>query len=403
MGYKITTATNKLLALKKRLRFVAGGTSASKTISILFIIIDYCQSNDNKRVDIMSESYPHLEDGAIKDFKSIMLDRGYWKDNRWNATAHYYTFETGSILKFKSVDKLGKAHGPRRDGLFLNECNNIPYNIYDQLEVRTKDFIWGDWNPVTEFWYDTEIDGKIDHDFLRLTYLDCLDALPPSIIKSIESKKHKKNWWRVYGMGLRGEIEGKIYKNWEILDEIPHHARLVRYGLDFGFTNDPSSLVAIYYYDGGYILDEIAFRTGMMNRVIADLILEQEYQALVIADSAEPKAIAEIKERGVDIMGIAKTKGETKDKTWTKWSIELVQDAKISVTKRSLNVIKEYRNYLWKVDRDGKVLNEPEHEFSHSMDAVRYAMVSIIKKPIVATPQASSPVLPFYGDDDIAF
>jgi len=401
--YKITQATTKLLKLKKRLRFVAGGTSASKTISILFIIIDYCQSNENKRFDVMSESYPHLEDGAIKDFKDIMIDRGYWKDTRWNATGHYYKFETGTILKFKSVDKLGKAHGPRRDGLFLNECNNIAYNIYDQLEVRTKDVVWGDWNPVTEFWYDTEIEGKIDHDFLRLTYLDCLDALPKSIVDSIESKKHKKNWWRVYGMGLKGEIEGKIFKNWEIVEEVPHHARLVRYGLDFGFTNDPSSLVAVYYYDGGYILDEIAFRTGMMNRVIADLILEQDYQALVIADSAEPKAIAEIKERGIDIMGIAKTKGETKDKTWTKWSIELVQDVKISVTKRSLNVIKEYRNYLWKVDRDGKVLNEPEHEFSHSMDAVRYAMVSIIKKPKIPMQQASSPVLPYYGDKDVMF
>ncbi len=125
-----TEATKKIFSLTKRIRAICGGTSASKTISILVWIIDYCQSRNNRRFDIMSESYPHLEDGTIKDFKSIMIDRGYWDDNRWNDTKHIYKFETGTVLKFISIDKLGKAHGPRRDGLFMNECNNIDYKIY---------------------------------------------------------------------------------------------------------------------------------------------------------------------------------------------------------------------------------------------------------------------------------
>ena len=403
MGIKVTETTKKLLKLKQRLRCVCGGTSASKTMSILMILIDYAQSNKNKKIDIMSESYPHLEDGVIKDFKTIMIDREYWKDRRWNETKHYYIFETGTIIKFLSIDKLGKAHGPRRDVLFLNEANNINYNIYDQLEVRTKEIIWLDWNPVSEFWYYTEIKGKVPHDFLTVTYLDCLNALDDRIIKSIERRKNRKNWWRVYGQGLLGEIENKIYSGWEIVDEVPHHARLERYGLDFGYTNDPTAIVAVHYYDGGYILDEIAFRTGMKNKVIGELILDQERSALVIADSAEPKSIDEIKEMGIDICGVSKKRGESKDKSFVKWKIDLVQEQRISVTKRSLNIIKEYRNYLWSVDKDGNTINVPEHEFSHSMNAIEYAFVSILKSPVIKEYKASPAVLPFYGDQDLSF
>lgn len=368
MGFKITEATNKLLGLGKRIRAVCGGTSASKTISILMILIDYCQSNKHKKVDVMSESYPHLEDGAIKDFREIMLDRGYWKDEAWNTTKHSYKFETGSVLKFISVDKLGKAHGPRRDGLFINEANNIPFNIYEQLEVRTKEFIWLDWNPTNEFWYYTEVKDKVDHDFLKLTYLDCIDALDQNIIDSIESRRNRKGWWKVYGLGELGEVEGKIYKDWQIIDEIPHEAKLIRRGLDFGYTNDPTAIVNIYKYNNGIILDELTFQKGLSNRQIADILNNCENKCLVIADSAEPKSIDEIMSFGVNIIGAKKGQGSVSQ------GIQHVQDQRVSVTKRSINIIKEYRNYLWKTDKDGKVLNEPEHQFSHSMDACRYGL-----------------------------
>ena len=375
-SFSDTEATKKIFQLKKRIRAVCGGTSASKTISILVWLIDYCQTNKNKKVDIMSESYPHLTDGAIKDFIQIMLDRGYWNDSRWTKNPPIYTFETGTILKFISVDKLGKAHGPRRDGLFINEANNIVYNIYDQLEVRTKEFIWLDWNPINEFWYYTEIEGKIDHDFLRLTYLDCKNVLPESIIQSIESKKHRKGWWKVYGEGQLGEIEGKIYSDWAIIDELPHEARLVRRGLDFGYTNDPTAIVSVYKFNDGYILDEELFQKGLSNKQIADYVANyNEPQQLIVADSAEPKSIDELKSYGLNIIGAEKGKDSVRQ------SIQLVQDQRISITKRSVNIIKEYRNYLWIVDKNGKMLNEPEHAFKHSMDATAYAITSLLKTP----------------------
>jgi phage terminase large subunit len=184
------------------------------------------------------------------------------------------------------------------------------------------------------------------------------------------AENSRKQWWQVYGLGQLGEVEGKIYKNWQIIDEVPHEARLERYGMDFGYSNDPSSIVAIYKYNGGYILDEILYQKGMSNRQIADTLLNQP-RALVIADSAEPKSIDEIKGYGLNIIGANKGKDSVNN------GIQTVQAEAISVTSRSLNVIKEYRNYLWIIDRDSKVTNEPEHEYSHSMDAVRYAIVSL--------------------------
>jgi phage terminase large subunit len=375
MGYQVTTATRKLLALKKRIRAVCGGTSASKTVSILMCIIDWCQSNHGKKFDVIAESIPHLDDGAIKDFMAIMIDRGYWKDALWNKTARIYAFETGTILKFKSVDKLGKAHGPRRHGLFLNEANNIPYEIYDQLEVRTSEVVWLDWNPSTEFWYYSEVKGKVDHDFLTLTYLDAIEALPKEIVLSIESKKDRKNWWQVYGLGQLGEAEGRIYKDWAIIEEIPHEARLVRRGLDFGYSVDPTVLEDVYECNGGYIVDERLYQKGLSNRSIADFILNLDQpNALVVADSAEPKSIDELKEYGLNVVGAKKGQGSVYQ------GIQYVQDQRISVTSRSVRTIKAYRNYLFRTDGNGKVQNDPDdavHEWSNPMDAIRYAFSSL--------------------------
>ena len=367
-----TKATQKIFELTKRIRAVCGGTSASKTISILVWCIDYAQNHKKKKIDIMSESYPHLEDGVIRDFKAIMIDRGYWDDKCWNETKHTYKFESSSVMKFLSIDKLGKAHGPRRDVLFMNEANNIAYNIYDMLEVRTKEVIWLDWNPSIEFWYYTEVKDKVDHDFLRLTYLDCIEVLDQRIIDTIESRKHKKNWWRVYGLGLLGEIEGKIYTDWKIIDdmpEFPHEARLWRYGMDFGYTNDPTACVAVYEYNGGYILREIIYQKGLTNKQIADIMLNQD-KAPIVADSAEPKSIDELRSYGLTVLASVKGKDSVNN------GIQFVQDQRVSMTKTSLNLIKEYRSYLWEVDKDGKTLNVPIPIFNHCMDATRYAIAN---------------------------
>lgn len=371
--YQATTATNKLLSLQKRIRGICGGTSASKTISILLWLIDCAQHNDNLIISVVSETFPHLKRGAMRDFELIMTTHGYWDDDSWNKTDSIYMFSTGSIIEFFSADQPGKVRGPRRDILFVNEANNISYETYTQLEVRTKSVIWLDWNPVTEFWWYTEVWGKQDVDFVTLTYKDN-EALHPSIVAAIEARRPNKNWWRVYGEGQLGEIEGKIYSGWEIVSEIPHEARLVRYGLDFGYTNDPTAIIAIFEYNSGFILDEIAYSTGLKNREIGD-ILKSVDPALVIADSAEPKSIDEIREMGINILPSQKGKDSVVQ------GIQFVQDQRISVTSRSLNVIKEYRNYLWMTDKDGKRLNVPEGGFEHCMDAIRYGL-SGYKKPI---------------------
>jgi phage terminase large subunit len=302
-----------------------------------------------------------------------MTEHHYWKPDRWNATDSIYTFETGSQMEFFSVDQPDKLRGARRDRLFINEANNIPLDAFDQLEVRTKEFVFIDFNPTNEFWWYTDVKTlRTDWEELTLTYLDN-EALSPEIISSIEARKNRKGWWQVYGLGQLGEVEGKIYKDWQIIDEIPHEARLERFGLDFGYSNDPSAIVAIYYYNGGYIFDEITFKKGLSNKQIADILLSQEKSVLTVADSAEPKSIDEIHGYGATITGATKGPGSITQ------GIQLVQDQRISVTKRSVNIIKEYRNYLWDTDKQGKILNVPESGFDHSMDAVRYAMQTLIR------------------------
>lgn len=371
--YKAVTATNKLLALTKRIRAVGGGTSASKSISILLILIDKAQSKPGLLISVVSESLPHLKRGVMRDFINIMEGHGYFKESNWNRTDFIYTFETGSRIEFFGVDSQDKVRGPRRDILFMNEANNCKLESFEQLEVRTKDEIWLDWNPTHEFWFYTEIlpHREEDLDFITLTYKDN-EALSESIVKSIEARRHNKGWWKVYGEGQLGEIEGKIYKDWQIIDAIPHEARLERLGLDFGWT-DPAVLVAIYTYNGGYIIDQLIYQRQFSNRKIADYIMTSGLaNTLAIADSAEPKSIAEMLEHGVQIIG--SQKGGDRRVQGIKW----IADQRISMTKRSVDVIKEYRNYMWKTDREGKVIDgQPEHEFSHSMDAIRYAMESL--------------------------
>lgn len=373
-GFVDTKATQKIFSLRKRIRAVAGGTSASKTISILIWFIDYCQSRKNELCSVVSESYPHLEKGAMLDFENIMKDRGYWKDDLWHKTKHTYTFETGSKLEFYSPDTYGKAHGPRRDVLFVNEANHMDYNVVDQLIVRTRKIVWMDWNPSDEFWFYTEMlpNRPDDIDFITLTYLDN-DALDPITVQEIESHKGNKNWWTVYGLGQLGAIESRIYKDWNIIDSVPFEARLERRGLDFGYTNDPTAIVDVYYYNGGYILDEQCYRKGLLNKPIADLLLNYAFpETLVVADSAEPKSIDEIKLYGVNIFPAVKGQGSIRT------GIAFVQNQRISVTKRSVNLIKEYRNLLWKTDNNGRIINEPEEGDDHCMDAVRYALNSIL-------------------------
>lgn len=372
MAYQITKATQKIYKLKSRIRAVPGGTSAGKTIGIIQTLIDLAQRDKTSTLtSITSESFPHLRRGAIRDFLDILETQKYFNPVRWSKTDFTYTFETGSKIEFFSTDQPAKVRGPRRDRLFINEANNIPFETFEQLEVRTKEFIFLDWNPTSAFWYYEEIQQKRnDVEELTLTYRDN-EALDKAIVASIEQRKNRKGWWKVYGEGQLGEVEGKIYTGWQIIDEIPHEARLERYGLDFGYTNDPTAIVAVYYYNGGYILDEIVYLKGLSNKQIADQLANVD-RALVVADSAEPKSIDEISSYGINIIGAEKGRDSVKYGTQT------VQAQRVLITKQSINAIKEYRNYLWETDKNGKILNVPEQGWDHCMDAFRYAIMSLI-------------------------
>jgi phage terminase large subunit len=382
MLYQPTTAIRKLLQLKKRIKGIAGGTAASKTIGIIQILIDKAQRDKEPTLtSITSESMPHLKRGAIRDFLSIMQGHNYFQDARWNKSDFIYTFETGSKIEFFSLDMPHKVRGPRRDRLFINEANNIPLETFEQLEVRTKDEIWLDWNPTHEFWFYTEIlnnpNFKEAMDFLILTYKDN-EGLDRQVVETIERRKGNKNWWKVYGLGQLGELEGKIYTGWRIIDEVPEEARLERYGLDFGYSNDPAAIVGVHYLNGEYILDEITYQKGLHNKDLADIIKNLP-PALTIADSAEPKSIDEIRSYGVNIIGVKKQQvNYGGKKSFLNWSIDQVQSQKIAMTKRSVNLIKEYRNYLWQTDKDGKIITTPEPGNDHILDATRYAIVSLV-------------------------
>lgn len=394
MSYAKTTATKKIANLTKRIRIVQGGTSASKTISVLIYLIVLAQTDTKpKLASIVSESFPHLRRGAMRDFLNIMQEHGYYKDKEWDKTNSNYTFSTGSQIEFFSVDQPGKVRGPRRDRLFGNECNNWSFETFEQLEVRTNDFIILDYNYVSDFWIE-EVASREDSERIILTYKDN-EALSPEIVKSIESRQHRKDWWQVYGLGLKGELEGIIYPNWKIIDEIPPEARLERRWLDFGYTNDPTAIGDLWYWNGAYILDEQLYQTGLSNKQIADFLINlPQSKTLVIADSAEPKSIDEIKSFGINIMPTLKGKDSVKQ------GIQVVQAQTILVTKRSIDILKEKRNYTWLVDRDGRVLNQEDPMCAnHHMSGVRYAICSLV--PIIRNKEMLENMPRIWGNEEV--
>lgn len=388
--YQITTATLKIRALQKRIRALQGGTSASKTVGTLQNLIDDAQSDLVPTLtSVVSESMPHLRKGAELDFLNVLKKQHYYKENLWNRTNHQYTFETGSVIEFFGADDSSKVHGPRRDRLFINEANHIDFETFDQLELRTNEYIFLDWNPTEDFWFYEEVEGKRDDvDLIILNYLDN-ESINPAVKRSLEMRKNRAKWWPVYGLGLRGQVEERIYTDWEVIETIPHEAKLVRYWTDFGYAHDPASIGAIYEYNGGYIVHQLAYDTGMSNEMIADVIKAHELKALNIADSSEPKSIAELNQLK------AVTVGAKKGPDSINYGIKTVQGERISITKESVETIKEYRKYVWVTDTNGKITTEASDTDNHSMDGIRYAITSLPKhqkkrKPVEQAPFESS-------------
>lgn len=365
-----TTAQAKIAKLKKRIRIVQGGTSSSKTFTILPFLIQYAIQTPNSEISVVAESIPHLRRGAIKDFLKIMDWTGNYNQNNFNKSNLTYKFSNGSYIEFFSADQPDKLRGARRDILFINECNNVTFESYQQLAIRTKKFIYLDYNPTNEFWVHSELINDSNSDFVILTYKDN-EALDSAIVKEIEKAKDKAetssywdNWWKVYGLGQIGSLEGVIFNNWKTIDTIPHDARLLGYGVDFGYTNDPTAIVEVYKWNDKRIVNEICYEKGLTNSQIAKRITTK---MPAYCDSAEPKSIAELKLNGINAIAVEKGTDSVK------YGINLIQENDYFVTSQSVNLISELRKYAWDKDkRTGETLNKPIDDFNHAIDSWRY-------------------------------
>ena len=369
-----TTAINKIRKLHKFVKGVQGGSSAGKTYAILPILIDIATKNPLSEISVVAESIPHLKRGAMKDFKKIMVLTQRWFDGRWNATDFKYTFGNGSVIEFFSADNDAKLRGARRDWLYMNECNNMNFNAYTELASRTKKGVYLDWNPTNEFWFHTDLKGDTDVDFIILNYHDN-EACPESALNFILKAKEKAeqgntfwiNWYKVYGLGQIGNLQGVVIDNWQQCEDIPPDAKLVAYGTDFGFTNDPTTLIAVYKQEGKLWVDELLYRTNMTNSDIGNYYKTQNIgRSEVICDSAEPKSIEELRRQGFNVHPAMKGPDSIKI------GIDILKRYDIMVTKRSTNLIKELRSYLWETDRDGKLTGKPIDHNNHAIDALRY-------------------------------
>ena len=383
-------------AAKQKPRYISnkGGTRSTKTYSTLQFL--YMLIHDKDRpgdiTSVVSESFPHLKKGAIRDFENI-IGHPLKGDEHWNETDHTWTFDNGAKLEFFSVDNAAKVHGSQRKRLFINEANHIEYEIFRQLAVRTSSIIFIDYNPASVCWIQQKIECRDNCILIRSTYKDN-PFLSPEQIAEIESNKSDVNWWKVYGQGIEGTLDGLIY-DFEQIDHLPpkgvnkserektdeekYADSLTEiHGLDFGFTNDPTARVKILadHKRKHLYIQERCYRTHMQNKhIVEDLQMESIHRYTEIyADCAEPKSIADIRDGGFNVIACDKDAPVKSDKL--KFQIQWLQGWKLFVTKDSLNLIEELRNYTWAKDKDGNLLNQPIDKFNHLLDALRYAVWS---------------------------
>lgn len=384
-----TTAIDKIRKIKKRKKIIQGGSSSGKTYAILTILIDKCAREKNLSVSVVSESMPHLRRGAIRDFINIMKSTGRYFDDHFNKSSLTYNFANGSYIEFFSADSPDKLKGARRDILYINECNHVSYEAYQQLSIRTHRDIYLDYNPDRQFWAITDVALERDAERIILKYLDN-EALGQSVIEQFEINKEKaktseywSNWCKVYIEGEVGSLEGVVFDNWLMCDEIPEEAELLGLGLDFGFTNDPTAAIAVWKADGVYYLDELFYQTNLLNSSINSMLMTCGIgkSVEIWADNSDQKSIRELKNYGWRIAPV------TKGPDSIVWGIGIMQEIKMYVTRRSSNLIEELQNYQWIKDVNGMKTNKPIDAFNHAIDATRYLfMMKLGKRNVNKTP-----------------
>ena len=384
--YKYTKAYYKILDLIKsnpdeNVFVIRGGQGASKTVSIIELLIQsLCSAT--KEATILSSELSKMKRTVIRDYKKICKDWGVLENEfDFNKSESKHEYFNGSYLDFLGADVNDVGKGFRRDILYINEADKMDVDTAVQFISRASLTII-DYNPDSLFWGDDYIN---ENNFITLTFEDN-EYLADSEVKSILDYKAKgffntdlptesifgdgniknKYWsnkWRVYGLGLVGNLDGIVFDNWDVIDSVPSGARLVGIGLDFGYTNDPTAAVEVYKYNGKRILNEIIYRTGMLNGDIAKVLPKNTY---IYADSAEPKSIEEIRRTGVNIMPV------TKGADSIMFGIQTMQTQEYLITSKSKNVINEFQKYIWQKDKRGDTQNKPIDKYNHAIDAIRY-------------------------------
>ena len=355
---------------KAKIQVHQGGSRSGKTFSILTAIIELCHKNTGLVVTICRKTFPALRATAMRDFFEILNSEGLYNPDLHNKSDATYQL-WGNTVEFISIDQPQKVRGRKRDILFINEANEINLEDWRQLLLRTTGRVLIDFNPSDEFhWIYEQVIPREDADFFQTTYKDN-PFLPQSVVMEIERfKEVDENFWRVYGLGERGTSTSTIFTHWKEIDQIPNEYRLLNIGLDFGYTADPTAVVRIYTDGHGFAVDEICYATRLTNSDIAKMLRDNQVNRtdVVICDSAEPKSIDEIHSHGFN------THGARKGRDSIRSGISFLHSRPLAVTSRSVNLIRELRNYKWKEDKNGKQLNEPVDSFNHAIDAMRYGI-----------------------------
>jgi phage terminase large subunit len=361
---------NALLHSGKRYIVNEGGARSGKTYGVLQLLIGYAEKNANTRITVVSHSLPHLKKGALRDFLEIMHKWGLYDESEHNKTDNVYNLPNGSYSEFFGLEEPGKARGPGRDILFINEANLISKAVFDQLDMRTTGKVLLDLNPADfDCWVYQLADSK-EAEKIHSTYLD--NPYLPDIQRQVIERYRDADplMWKIYGLGERGASEEQIYTHQRIIDEMPNKGN-VWYGLDFGY-NVPSALVKVEHYEGAIYVEEILYQSKLTTNDLAERIkgLGISPYAEIYCDAAEPKTIEELYRAGFNVMAADKDVTE---------GIRKVKSMPLYVTMNSQNLRKELGSYKWKVDKDGKILDEPEKANDHAADALRYAVFTKLK------------------------
>lgn len=374
-----TFVFDKLLAhfVDPRIRGIAskGGTRSSKTWSTLQLLHLLAVSSPNAlTISCVAATLPMVKRGMLRDFKSMLLAEGVWDENSFNKTESCYSYPSGTIIEFFGCDNAGKVHGPARDVLFINEAQGIPREIFRQLDIRTRRKVIIDFNPVRKFWGETEFVGD-RYVTINSTYRDN-PYLTKEQVYAIEKNKNDANWWNVYGEGLTGGVEGNVYAEYTVIEDMPEGTTGKCVGLDFGFVNDPTAIVDVRFHGWDLYVDLLCYETGLLNSHIADYLISQGlHKQPIICDSAEQKSIVELQGRRVMAIPCVKGRGSVAA------GIAQVKQFKLHVTQRSVKLLDELDNYKWiKDEATDTYTNEPIDAHNHALDAVRYAVDYLIRR-----------------------